>query len=574
MTDRGLLNLDWAHAVLSALATQGVAHVVLSPGSRSTPLALAANRHEGLRVRVVVDERVAGFVALGLARATERPVALVCTSGTAGANYHPALAEAATWGVPLVALTADRPPRLRGLGSAQTIDQVRLFGPTTAFVELPVPEWGGREAAAARVALALAEAVTGRRGPLHINVPFDEPLAPSRDALAAWEAPKRPPPRVWPGRTAPDAEALAALRERLNQAARPLVLAGPGAGDFGAGRPVLEWAATAHVPVLADVGSGLRARATDERPVITHADLFVRPPYPPGLSPDLLIMLGRPVTSKALATWAASLGVPAVACWPDARGRDPDALAELVVVGDVGVCFASLGPAASMAREPGWLAGWLAREQDAAAAMRAGPEPLPPEAAATRAAIDALPPGAGLVLSNSLPIRHADSYGGAGPAGHRVLVIRGANGIDGVTSVALGAAHGWRVPTLLVTGDLAFLHDLGALVAARDLDAPLVVLVLDNDGGAIFHHLPIVDVAPDFEDLFGTPQGRDLAAIAGALGASVRAVHTPEEVSGAVSEGLRTPGLSVLVFPCDRRETVRNHRLFVAGLARKAVADA
>ncbi|MEB3222536.1 MAG: 2-succinyl-5-enolpyruvyl-6-hydroxy-3-cyclohexene-1-carboxylic-acid synthase [Candidatus Sericytochromatia bacterium] len=574
MTDRGLLNLDWGHAVLAALANQGVQHVVLSPGSRSTPLALAANRHEGLTLHVVLDERVAGFTALGLARATGRPVALVCTSGTAAANYHPALAEAATWGVPLVALTADRPPRLRGLGAAQTIDQVRLFGPTTAFAELPVPEPAALEAVGARVALALAEALTGRRGPVHLNVPFDEPLAPSRDALAAWRPQARPAPRVWAGRLAPDAEALAALRTRLAAAQRPLVVAGPGAGDAGAARPLLDWAAAAGVPVIADVGSGLRGRASEGGAVLTHADLFVRPPVPEALTPDLLVLVGRQSTSKAVSSWCASLRVPAVALWPDAAGRDPEALADTIVVGDVGVAFASLGPAASAPRAPSWLGAWQAREAAAALAIAEGPEPVPPEAAATRAAITALPEGGGLVLSNSLPIRHADAYAGLGPAGGRVVVLRGANGIDGVTAVAQGAARAWGVPTLLVTGDLAFLHDLGALVAARDLATPLVVLVLDNDGGAIFHHLPIAEAAPDFETLFGTPQARDLPAIARALGATVHTPSTLEEVHAATRDGLRSPGLTVLVFPCDRRETVALHRAFIAGLAARSAAHA
>ncbi|MEB3329381.1 MAG: 2-succinyl-5-enolpyruvyl-6-hydroxy-3-cyclohexene-1-carboxylic-acid synthase [Candidatus Sericytochromatia bacterium] len=572
--DRGLLNLDWAHAILEALMGQGVEHLVLSPGSRSTPLALVANRREGLTLHVVLDERVAAFTALGLSRATSRPVALACTSGTATANYHPALAEAATWGVPLVALTADRPPRLRGLGAAQTIDQVRLFGPTAAFVELPVPEPAALEAVGSRVALVVAEALTGRRGPVHLNVPFDEPLAPAREALAAWRPDRRAAPRVWPGRTAPDAEALAALRARLAASERPLVVAGPGAGDGGAARPLLDWAAAAGVPVLADVGSGLRGRASLGGPVVTHADLFIRPPVPEALTPDLLVLLGRLPTSKALSTWCTALRVATVAVWPDAGGRDPEALADTVVIGDVGVAFASLGAAAASPREGAWLGAWRAREEAAARAIAEGVVPVSPEAAATRAAIAALPPRGGLVLSNSLPIRHADAYGGAGPEGGRVIVLRGANGIDGVTAVAQGAARAWGVPTLLVTGDLAFLHDMGALVAARDLKTPLVVLVLDNDGGGIFHHLPIVDAAPDFEPLFGTPQGRDLAAIARAIGATVHAPATPEEVHLAAQDGLRTPGLTVLVFPCDRRETVALHRAFIADLAARGATHA
>lgn len=584
-SSQGLANLDWAYVALDTLAAAGVQHVVLSPGSRSTPLALAVNRHTALTVTVLIDERAAAFHALGIAKGSGRPVALVCTSGTAAVNYHPALAEAAASGVPLIALTADRPPRLRGLGAAQTLDQVRLYGPTTAYLELPVAtaDLTARRAMATRLALAVAATPAG---PTHVNVPFDEPLAPSRDELLAWTPPAFASPRLVRGRITADAQTLGLLAERVAAARRPVLLAGPGAGEAEAGEALLAWAAACRMPVIADVGSGLRGLAGTqaslaEVALVTHADLFLRPTTggagfapaaaggaygPPELVPDLLMLTGGAVVSKAIATWAAASGADVIALWPDARGRDPDALATLAALGDVADAFSRLDVCAG---DAAWSQRWRAAEAHAAAAVSTGP--IPAEAAAVRAAAASLPAHGHLALSNSLPIRHADSYGG--PA-HRTVVYRGANGIDGVTAASLGFAVGAAAPVLLVTGDLAFLHDLGGLATARALEAAggrAVILVLDNDGGAIFHHLPIADIAPDFEVLFGTPQTRDLPRAAALFDLPCTVAPTPAAVGEAVAAGFQRGGVTVVVFPCNRVETVAHHRAFIATIARQAV---
>lgn len=584
-SENGLVNLDWAHAILDVLVAAGLEYVVLSPGSRSTPLALAANRHPDIELVIVLDERAAGFHALGIARVSERPVALIATSGTAGANYHPALAEAAAWGVPLVALTADRPPRLRGLGAAQTIDQVRLFGPTTAYLELaiPSPEPRIRRAAAQRVAIAVAATAGSTPGPLHVNVPFDEPLAPGREALAAWQPPAEHPPQVIPARMTADEAAIQAIAARVAAAKRPVLLAGPGAGDLGAADALLAWALALDMPVIADVGSGLRG-GRGGSVVMNHADLWLRPTLALGFTPDLLILTGRMATSKAVGSWAAGCGAPAIALWPDAIARDPDALAELVAIGDVAdaaLRLAALVPDRSdvdldtpvwESEHPDprvdWLASWCAEDFGAAQALEHD-GPVSSEAAAVRAATNALPDGGLLVLSNSMPIRHADGYMGDGPAGHVPLVLRGANGIDGVTAAALGAARAAGRPTLLITGDLAFLHDLGGLATAKGLETPVVVLVLDNDGGAIFHHLPVASAAPDFEELFATPQGRDLAHVAALY-------DLPYEVAGdvgaAVARGFTTPGVSIVVQRSVRTEVLADHQALVKNLTSRPPA--
>ncbi|MEB3197775.1 MAG: 2-succinyl-5-enolpyruvyl-6-hydroxy-3-cyclohexene-1-carboxylic-acid synthase [Candidatus Sericytochromatia bacterium] len=564
MSSRGLTNLNWAHSVLDTLVGQGVRHLVLSPGSRSTPLALAAHRHPRLSCEVVLDERVAGFVALGMARVLEAPVALVCTSGTAAANYHPALAEASAWGVPLVAVTADRPPRLRGVGAAQTINQVGLYGPTTSFLELPVPDPEALPQACLRLGLAASSAIAAGR-PLHVNVPFDEPLAPTPEELAGW-VPPAPQPLQRPSSSGRVPEAtLTWLVERLRQAQRPVLLAGPGAGDRQTAVPLLRWAARLGLPVLADVGSGLRGAGSDAF-VLHHADLFLRPPLSRAFEPDLVLRVGRQMTSKAIATWAAGSGAECLTLWPDALGRDPDAAGGTLVLGDLADLFVRWGEQAAEPTWSAWSERWLAQERRTASALtRVTPAP-PLEAAAVRAALAALPEGAQCVLSNSMPIRHADAYAGAGSPGMRVHVIRGANGIDGVTSFSLGVALASRVPTLLVTGDLAFLHDVGALALLRRLTVPLVILVLDNRGGLIFHHLPIAEAAPDFETLFATPHDQDLAAVAAGFGLPARWVTTASEVGYCVGDALSRPGPTVWLVPSERQAAVADHRRFLADL--------
>lgn len=573
MSGRGVLNLNWAWTLMQAFAAQGGTHVVVSPGSRSTPLALAAYRHPRLVTHVVVDERSAAFFALGLARRTEAPVALICTSGTAAANYHPALAEADTWGVSLIAFTADRPPRLRGLGAAQTINQVHLFGPAVEALELPVPESAALKQTALRVALALRAACTAPCRPLHLNVPFEEPLAPGADELVQWQPPEAFAVRLADTILRAEAEAVTQVGWHLHQAARPLVVAGPGAGDQRAAGAIVRWAAQSGVPVLADVGSGLRGLATDAL-LLHHADLYLRPPLSDALRPDWVLTVGRAMTSKAIASWLAAQTCPVVAVWPDWRGRDPDAIVTTVLAGDVAGTFEQLLAVPPPAIEPEWLDAWRVLEGRVRAEVQRVEPGMPPEAAAVRAAVTALPPEAGLVFSNSLPVRHADSYAGALPADVACVTIRGANGIDGLTSVAFGAARGALRPTLLVTGDLAFLHDVGALTLAQACTVPVVILVLDNCGGGIFHHLPVASAVPEFEALFGTPHRQDLSRIAQGFGLRVTRVDSAPAVGFVVGEALAEPGVTVVIFASSREQTVAAHRAFVAAVASEGGFDA
>lgn len=558
------VNGVWADALMATLAAAGVREVVVSPGSRSTPLALAAETAENLRVRLAIDERSAAFFALGLARGSDAPVALVCTSGTAAANYHPAVVEASQSRVPLIVVTADRPARLRGLGAAQTIDQIHLYGHAVRrFVELPVPsaDPAALRGMTAQVALACAAAVTAPCGPVHLNAPYDEPLAPPKEPLpeaealaATWKG----APRVAAPRTLADRGALMDLAERLAAAQRPVLVAGPDAVDAEAAEAVIAWAEAAGMPVVADVGSGLRGRGEG---VVTTADGFLRTRAWASTAPDLVVRLGGAPTAKGVLTWLDRHQAPTVYLQPDGEGRDHTALASLTVIGDVAEAARWLG---GQAQSDGrWRDAWRAADRATRRAIASGPIPF--EAATLKIAVEALGEGL-LCLSNSLPIRHADSYMGPGPDGLRVMTFRGANGIDGVSSMSLGAAVGTGKPTLLVTGDLAFLHDLGGLHTARHLDTPMVVLVLNNDGGGIFSYLPIAQATPHFETLFGTPHGLTFEHAARFYGLPYTLAAEADAVKGAVTAGLSRPGLSVIEVPSNRAETADAHKAFVARL--------
>ena len=560
-------NLLWARSLVEGLAAGGVRDVVLSPGSRSSPLALAVHGDARLRLTVQIDERSAAFVALGIAKATRTPVALICTSGTATANYLPAIAEAWLAGVPLVALTADRPPELRGTGASQTIDQVNLFGShVRLFEDLPCPGDAGLDLASgglvAQWACSVASAAAG--GPVHVNVPFREPLLPApedmADCKARWEellpdVRRALSSRAMPASGRPEAAALAALAARLAAARRPLIVAGPEAVPAKDAAEILALSRDASIPVFADIASGLRSAGDGGAPACAHADLFLRDEAIAALAPDVVLRLGGIPTSKTLATWLARHRPPVVAVQPDARRRDPDGIVSEVIAGPVvDVCRAALDRSPQHREE---RRAWCHLLQAAETGVQALLDGAPREAKAVRTACSALPAGASVFLSSSMPIRWAEMYVTQLARGARVFVNRGANGIDGIVSSAIGAAIGSGAPTLLVIGDLAFLHDAGGLRAARQLHTPFVVLLLDNDGGGIFSHLPVVRHAGPFEPLFGTPQGCDLEALSRVTGADHRVARSLDEVAALAAETFANGGVRVIQWRTDREATVR-----------------
>ena len=522
----------------------GVRAAVVCPGSRSTPLALALAAHRDVTVQVQHDERSGGFLALGWALAGGAPVVVLTTSGTATAELHPAVVEAHHAGVPLLVCTADRPPELQDVGAPQTIDQTHLYGRAVRWFADPgvahAPGSGRWRALAAR---ALAEAVGPPAGPVQLNLPFREPLVGTPGPLPPGRADGRPWATVVAASTG--GVDLAPLVGR-----RGVLIAGP---DSGHRDNVLGIAEALGWPVVADP----RSQAwVDDPHVVAHLDGILRSDAArAALRPDVVLRLGEPPASRVVNEWFAASGAEQIVV-AGTGWSDPDATAAVVVrsapAGLVGAVDGSAPAAPGM-----WLGHWQAAASAAAMVVAEGRSAQPNEPDVTRDLVAALPDGGQLVVSSSMPIRDLERY--AVPrAGLRVLANRGANGIDGVVSTAVGAALTGR-PTALLIGDIAFLHDSNGLLGAAQRGVDLVAVVVDNDGGGIFSFLPQATTLPGdrFETLFGTPHGLDLVALAQAYGVEARSVTT--DAGPAAAEALDKGGIHVLVVRTTRPANVDVH---------------
>ena len=539
----------WAELAIASLAAAGVRELVISPGSRSTPLALAAARGE-LRTRVIIDERGAGFFALGAARAAGRPVALLCTSGTAAAHYYPAVIEAAMSGVPLVVLSADRPGELHGAGASQTIDQQRLFGGfVRRFDDAGVPD--GAPLALRALRRKIVQAVAAARGPVpgpvHLNLPLRKPLEPAPPAtaaarLAAAEVARlrAAPPQVAapPDVRVPD-EAIAAAAAAIAGAPRGVIVATAGpVGRRALRDAVWRLAARTGYPVLAEAGSQLRfAPRPAAVAAIDHFPLIVGDAGAP--APDLVIQLGGEPVAMAWPGFVARRPPRRVILaehgWPDG-----DSSAELVVAGALDDALARLADAAP-AHPAGWADAWRAAEADAAAAMRTARAAGPwSETDLVARVIDGLADGDQLALGNSLPIRVIDEAA-TGGRDLAVLTQRGAAGIDGLIAGAAGAAWATGRATTLILGDVSFAHDAGSLPLAAGL--PLAIVVADNRGGRVFDALPLAGAGLDpavYRALWLTPPALDPAAVAAGFGVAAHTVREPDDLSAIrTTEGPR-----------------------------------
>ena len=523
--DVAATNLRWAMALVDGLVSSGVSRAVVSPGSRSTPLALACLRHPRMRTWVQVDERSAAFFALGLAKADRRPAALVCTSGSAPANWFPAVIEANYSLTPLILLTADRPPELRDCGANQTIDQVKLFGgQVRASHELP-PAEAAPEALRGLGFLA-ARAVDQSRWPLpgavHVNVPLREPLVPA-GALPEYEAAARPVAVSYPVMQPPqrDIDRLAAeLSGR-----RGVVVCG--AGEYGEDFPsvLAQLAEQLACPVLADPLSSLRFGAM---PVSKCLQNYL------GTCPAAVHILAEPY------------------------GRWPDPLHQttrLLRAGPAAVCSALL--AARPAPAPAaWLADFVAQERRAADLAA---ENKPVEAAVIESLLGRLAPGSGLFSGNSMAIRDLDSYAAGGESPLRIVGNRGASGIDGNVSTALGLAAALGKPVAALLGDLAFYHDMNGLLAARG--AHITFVVLNNGGGGIFGYLPQAGLE-DFERAWLTPTGLDFSHAARMYGLEYRRVSSAGAFDAALAAALEHDGPDLIEVVVAREESLERHRAY------------
>jgi 2-succinyl-5-enolpyruvyl-6-hydroxy-3-cyclohexene-1-carboxylate synthase len=564
-------------AFAADLVAAGVRDAVVCPGSRSTPLALALRTNGDLRVRVLLDERAAGFFAVGMARTDRRPVVVLVTSGTAAMELGPAVVEAAHARVPLIVLTADRPAELRDRGAPQTIDQDHLYGRQAKwFAELPL--FDGHPATAAHVrslaGRAVATALAAPAGPVHLNVPFREPLLPDGPLGDG---------RVEPsfatgvtGRRTLDDAATDVLAGRLAGVERGLIVAGPD-DDPALPEALAALAEGTGFPILADPLSGLRTGAHDRSLVIARADQLVRQgAWIEAHRPELVLRTGAMPTSKPIAELLARTMPELIVLDAGSAWRESALVPATFVQADPAETARAIAARSSgRAGDSGWAAEWLLADRAAVEAMDAWLAGLdePFEGAPFPALAAALPDGSILWAGNSMPVRDLDGWL---PSTDRSITMRsnrGANGIDGVVSTALGSAAAAAGPVALVVGDLSFLHDLNALVAAKLHDLSATIVLVNNDGGGIFSFLPQASATipgaglPDrYEELFGTPHGIDVAPIVTALGGE-HVVVGPADLRAQVERSIGCAGVQVLELRTDRARNVALHREVAAVVA-------
>jgi 2-succinyl-5-enolpyruvyl-6-hydroxy-3-cyclohexene-1-carboxylate synthase len=550
-------------AFCDELARCGVRHACTSPGSRCAPIVLSLARERRIRCWSHIDERCAGFFALGAAKASGTPVAVTCTSGTAAANLYPAVIEAQQARVPLIVLTADRPPELRDVGAGQTIDQLKLYGDAVKwFVEV-----GTHEATAERLrwirslaCRAYATAVVGRQGPVQLNFPLREPLVLEEQLPA--ESTGRADGRPWTSVDAPDPAPRFGGRHPYERA---VIVAGRVAREPETAAQLAAFAAAARIPLLADPLSGARRGEA----AIAHYDLLLRDPgFAAEHQPRFVFRFGDLPTSKPLRAWLASLETAQIAIGPELLWQDPDSVMGLHVMTPVRALLEAAFESEFVPDESGWLESWRSADEQATRAIsRALADEALSEPLIARSIGQWLPPEATLFVASSMPIRDLESFFPRLESPPRVLANRGANGIDGTVSAAFGAAAAGRGPVALLTGDVALVHDIGGLLAASRLKLALTIVLLNNDGGGIFHFLPVAGQSDAFEEHVATPHGLDFARAAELYGCDYDRPITLPTLHEALERALAADTTTILEVRSDREENLGLHRQIAAEAA-------
>ncbi|HEX2409901.1 MAG TPA: 2-succinyl-5-enolpyruvyl-6-hydroxy-3-cyclohexene-1-carboxylic-acid synthase [Solirubrobacteraceae bacterium] len=550
-------------AFVDELARCGVREACTSPGSRSTPLVLSLARDPRIRATSHLDERSGGFFALGVGKSTGVPAVLACTSGTAAANYAPAVFEAREARVPLLVLTADRPPELRDVGAGQTIDQVKLYG-TAAKWYLEVDE---QPATPVRLrwlrqlaCRAYLTALDGRPGPVHLNFALREPLV--------LDEPLPPPTggreggRPWvtrPRRTAtPPPELVDGLKAELENRPSAVLVAGRAERDAHLGLALAAFGERAAIPLLADPLSGARRGPA----AVAHYDELLRnPEWAAAHAPELVLRVGDLPTSKPLRQWLAGLeNALQIAFDAENAWQDPTGSVATIAAADPRATLEAIAHR-TQARDTAWLDSWRRADRAAATAIAIALTPAglcEPRVAAEIGA--GLPAEATVVVASSMPVRDVEAFFPAREIPPRVLSNRGANGIDGTVSTAFGVAATRDGPTVLLIGDVALFHDLGGLLAATRHRLKLTIVVLHNDGGGIFHFLPVSHEGAAFEEHVATPHGLDFAHAATLFGLGYETADSVDAFRAALARALAADRTSIVAVHTDRETNVAIHR--------------
>lgn len=565
MSDMAMANLRWAMVLMDGLVEAGVRHAVISPGSRSTPLALACLRHPRLRSWIQIDERSAGFFALGLAKADRCPVVLICTSGSAPAHWFPAVIEASHGLNPLILLTADRPPELRDCGANQTIDQIKLFGTQVrASHELPMVETTAT--ALQNLSWLAARAVDQSRwplpGPVHINVPLREPLVPD-GALPEYEMKVAAKLRTVSYPTMlPPADEIEHWASMMS--GRPgLIVCGEDAYREGFPAALAQLAAQLGCPVLADPLSNLRFGTHDRSHIFCRYDAFLRSAkFTEAHRPEWVLRFGAMPVSKQLQNMLATI-TGAVQFLVETHGRWSDPLRQTTYLlrADADAVCAALTAVQALPAPVTWLADFTVAERRAESLAQIAMKPI--EAEVVEALVDQLAGGC-LFSGNSMAIRDLDNFSAGGDALLRIVGNRGTSGIDGNVSTALGLCAALGKPVTALLGDLAFYHDMNGLLAARGLNITFVVL--NNGGGGIFSYLPQAELA-EFERAWLTPTELDFSHAARMYGLDYQRVNSGVDFAAALAVAQQHNGPDLIEVMVDRETSVARHKAYWAAVS-------
>ncbi|RID86571.1 2-succinyl-5-enolpyruvyl-6-hydroxy-3-cyclohexene-1-carboxylic-acid synthase [Peribacillus asahii] len=562
MTNRDALTAYIASFV-DELAQNKVRHAVVSPGSRSTPISLLLAEHPDIEVHLNVDERSAAFFALGLAKALGEPVAMICTSGTAAANYHPAIVEAYYARVPLLVLTADRPHELRYVGAPQAIDQIELYGKHVKWsVEMALPEQTAEMTNYARTvgARAVATAALSPAGPVHLNFPLREPLVPDMKKAKEYRQ-ESSAVLIEDGVRTLAQSHVKALASTLIEAKRGIIVVGE-LKDDSVGEAIVALSEQLAFPILADPLSLLRSGTHKQEQIIETYDTFLRDDVAKEmLNPDLVLRFGAMPVSKALLLFlkkhhsAKHLVVDDGAGW-----REPAGLATNMIYSEISTFCSDMLNQLSGIRDLTWLQRWQAVNTATKEALYS----LRDDAELSEGKLflllnELMPTHSTLFVGNSMPIRDLDTFFFNNEKQIRTLANRGANGIDGVVSTALGVST-VSEHTVLAIGDLSFYHDMNGLLAAKLQKKNMTILLINNDGGGIFSFLPQANEKEYFELLFGTPHGLDFAHAAALYGAKYNKVKNWEEFGQVFTQSFTIPGLKIIEVSTERESNLVKHR--------------
>ena len=574
MTSSSAITATFCATLVDEWIRCGVEHAVVAPGSRSTPMALAIAARSELNLHVFHDERSASFAALGIGLSSKSgrsmPAILLCTSGTAAVEFHAAVVEAHYASVPMLVCTADRPPELQGVGAAQTIDQQNLYGASTRlFVDAGIADDTERDNWRQLAQEVLSAAIQIDAGPVHLNLPFREPLVGVVEELPAAihshiESQFDEPQTI--------SQDLILKLSTASGLEKGVIVAGNGIDNP---KMVLELAQRLQWPIFADSRSGCRVDIGNSygATVVSNADILLRDPTTAqSNTPQVILRFGEPPVSKVVNTWLRESKCTYLAVSDTLQLIDPDRIVSEHVVARASQVCESLNSVVQAKSETSWNKEW-ARLQTLCSAVLDSiwndsselTEPL-----VARTIANVLPQDANLVLSSSMPVRDVEWFS-APRCGMRVLSNRGVNGIDGVVSTAVGVAAQSGQFTALLIGDIALLHDTNGLLNLIQRKVNLKIVVVDNRGGGIFSFLPqSTTLDPErFEQLFGTPHAVDISQLVQAHGLPCTTVKTVAQLKGALGQS----GTSVIIVNTDRLQNVADHDAVYAAVAKALTAE-